>query len=281
MYKKSAILLFFLYYLSILCMRNINFRNTNIVFSVVTLIGIFGFLKNFVGIAILPLILSVYLIILIAGSYFIRLNFYLKSLNKLPQISIEFSHGTTKVSEKSKNVMLTFDDGPVNNTVSVLNILKKENIRAVFFLIGENVVSFPEAAKSIVADGHQIGNHSYYHKPSFHWQAAQKMAQEILQTQKVIKNVTGIETSLFRPPFGVTNPNLKKALSRTGMNSIGWSIRSYDTVAKDPDVLLNKIVSKLHPGAIILLHEKCEITLSILPQLIQAIKAQGYGFDTI
>ena len=98
----------------------------------------------------------------------------------------------------------------------------------------------------------------------------------MIEMNQLVKDITGLSPRFFRPPYGVTNPNLKKAVMMGGFISIGWSIRSYDTVIKNQHRLLNKIISALKPGAILLLHDSSETTVTILPELLKAIRQQGY-----
>ncbi len=107
------------------------------------------------------------------------------------------------------------------------------------------------------------------------------MQAEIGQTNDVIFNVTGQQCTFFRPPYGVTNPNLAKAIKQSNMKSIGWSIRSLDTVAKDETKLIDRILKKAHSGGIILLHDSVEITVKILPKLIEQLRQKGYEFVKI
>ena len=83
---------------------------------------------------------------------------------------------------------------------------------------------------------------------------------------------------LFRPPYGVTNPNLAKALRDSRLSSIGWNLRSMDTIAKDESILRDKILAKVKAGAILLLHDRCNITATVLPELIATLRTRGYTF---
>ncbi|MCH5716326.1 polysaccharide deacetylase family protein [Niabella hibiscisoli] len=85
-----------------------------------------------------------------------------------------------------------------------------------------------------------------------------------------------LDVKWFRPPYGVTNPNLKKAVERMGYTAIGWNVRSMDTVAKDEGVLLNKLKNALKPGAIFLFHDTIDITVKVLPDFISCAREQGY-----
>ncbi|MBS1771989.1 MAG: polysaccharide deacetylase family protein [Bacteroidetes bacterium] len=212
------------------------------------------------------IIVLVYLHILVLGAIYIRWNFFLKSYNK---------------GSKSNLIALTFDDGPSTETARILDVLMRQNVQAAFFSIGKNAVNHPELVKRWHNEGHLIGNHSYNHGFNFDWQSSKTMANEITQTNETIKKITGVIPKLFRPPYGVTNPNVAKAVSRTSMYSIGWNIRSFDTKAKDKDALLEKILSRLKGGDIILLHDSMAITAEILTELIVNARQKGFNFARV
>lgn len=192
-----------------------------------------------------------------------------------------FENGQMQLLQSKNQIALTFDDGPAEHTHTVLDILKTENVKATFFLIGKNIQGNETLVRRMMEEGHAIGSHSQNHGFHFDWQSSSKMIAEIEESNNAIAAITGEPVKLFRPPYGVTNPNLAKALRITGLKSIGWSVRSMDTVAKDKDALLQKVIKKVKPRDIILLHDRCEITTLILPDLIKALKDKGYNFTTI
>lgn len=224
------------------------------------------------------LILAAFLLVLVAGSIHIRWNFYMPSTHRLPlfQLSLDGKH--LSLHNNSKQVALTFDDGPAAYTEEVLNILKKEKVVATFFLIGKNISGKEQLLQRMVTEGHKIGNHSYNHGFNFDWKSSKAMLLELEQCNEAIRNVTGQQPKFFRPPYGVTNPNLARAVQAAGMRSIGWRLRSMDTVARDPEALLKKMLLQVRHRDIILLHDSCAITAQILPRLIAALKERGYSF---
>jgi peptidoglycan/xylan/chitin deacetylase (PgdA/CDA1 family) len=224
-----------------------------------------------------------YIALLGAGSYFISMNFYIRSINQLPLIRVDlFQAKGNIIQQRGKNIVLSFDDGPhFKNTPILLDILKKYDIKATFFLIGKNAKDHASITKRIAVEGHQIGNHSYHHRNTFSIQKNKLIANEINISNNIIKEITGQKPIYFRPPFGVTNPRVAAAIQATGMTSVGWNVRSYDTVAKDEKKLLQSIIKKTRSGSIILLHEKCDITIKILPELIHQLRQKGYEFTTI
>lgn len=211
-------------------------------------------------------LLLIYIHLLVLGAIYIQWNFYIKSYNR---------------GDKPKLVALTFDDGPGQETAAILDILKKHEVQAAFFSIGKNAAVQPELVKRWHDEGHVTGNHSYDHGFNFDWQSSRKMAAEIKKTNETIKAITGQVPRLFRPPYGVTNPNLARAVKRLDMASIGWNVRSFDTTAKDPQQLLERILGKLKGGDIILLHDSMSVTREILTELIVLTRQKGFTFARI
>ena len=205
----------------------------------------------------------IYLHLLVLGAIFIRWNFYLKSVHR---------------GSNSTWISLTFDDGPAEETSAILDILKREKVSAAFFTIGKRAAARPELVKRWHDEGHIIGNHSYEHGFHFDWKSARSMALELRQTNELVEKITGRKLLFFRPPYGVTNPNVARAVRMTGMTSIGWSIRSFDTTAKDEQDLLARILSQLKGGDIILLHDSMGITKNVLTSMIQGARQKGFTF---
>lgn len=202
------------------------------------------------------------------GAINVRSGFFIKTLS---------SAQTTK-----KTVALTFDDGPLPEyTPRILDILKAHQVKAVFFCIGRHIPDNEDLLQRIHEEGHVIGNHSYCHDFWFDMYNWRRMELDLLNMNDMAENVLDVQPRLFRPPYGVTNPNLATAVRKTNMTAIGWNIRSLDTVAKDEQKLLEHILSKLKPGAVILLHDTCRITADILPALIEGIRQRGYELERV
>ena len=183
-----------------------------------------------------------------------------------------------KGNTTDKIVSLTFDDGPDSDmTPRVLDILKQNDITATFFLIGNRVKTNPEIVSRMYKEGHLVANHTYSHLSTFPLSSSSRVKQEIENTNEAIYSVVGKVPHLFRPPFGVTNPIIGKVVKQKSLTTIGWSIRSLDTISKrSRNEVCEKVVGALHPGAIILLHDVCQDTDILLKQLIPMILEQGY-----
>jgi len=152
-----------------------------------------------------------------------------------------------------------------------------------FFIIGKNINQHAAILKRIADDGHTIGNHSFTHGIWFDMKSTAGMVAELNQMNEAVVDILGKEYTpvYFRPPYGVTNPNLANAIKRTGMTSVGWNLRSMDTVAKSKMQLLDKLKKMTGKGSIVLLHDRCAITVDTLTDYIVFCKQQGFTFTTL
>jgi peptidoglycan/xylan/chitin deacetylase (PgdA/CDA1 family) len=188
------------------------------------------------------------------------------------------------------NVALTFDDGPsVPYTGQVLDVLKREHVHATFFLCGENAVQHPELVRRILAEGHEIGNHTWSH-PWLYLMPRERIADEIDRTQDALEKITGRRPRLFRPPFGVRWFTLWPLLRERGLTMVMWSARGYDG-RYDADGMARVTLQQLTPGGIILLHDGFETraaseidraaTVAALPKIIAGARRAGFRFGVL
>ncbi len=188
------------------------------------------------------------------GAFNIRANVFIKS-------TCESSGGYP---------LLTFDDGPHSvYTPLTLDLLKKHDIKAVFFCIGRNVDKYPTLALRIVSEGHLIGNHTYDHNIGSTFAGWKKYCEQIIKTNHAIESATGKAPTLFRPPFGVTNPSIAKAIKACNMKTIGWNLRTFDAVSEDTDKIINKISNNLNDKSIVLLHDTNETCIKVLEKYLE------------
>lgn len=181
-----------------------------------------------------------------------------------------------KGPEASRSIAITFDDGPIpGNSERALEILKAHHAKAAFFCIGHRVNAHPELTKRMHDEGHLVGNHSYWHAATFDLQTATKIGKELIDTDAAIERTIGAKPNFFRPPYGVTNPMLATAVKRGGYKTIGWSVRSFDTVSKDKHTLMNRVTRSLKGGDVVLFHDYCDITLEILPAFLDHVAKVG------
>ncbi|MES2748204.1 MAG: polysaccharide deacetylase family protein [Bacteroidota bacterium] len=208
-------------------------------------------------------LLGVRFLFLLIGSSFIQLNFHVKAYCNNP-------------NEKEKKIALTFDDGPNLITPQILTLLKQYNAKATFFCIGKNIEKHPKILKKTFEEGHIIGNHSFSHSHFFDFYRKEKVIAELQQTDVIIEQIIGKKPAFFRPPYGVTNPSIRRALATTNHKVIGWNIRSMDGIIQNKKIIFNRISSRITPGAIVLLHDTSENTVSVLEQLLLFLQSNNY-----
>lgn len=178
--------------------------------------------------------------------------------------------------EMDKKIAITFDDGPTVFTLEILKLLKKHNVKATFFCIGKNIEAHPEILKQIIAEGHLVGNHSYSHSPFFDFYNARKIREEIEKTDLLLEKYTSKKIKFFRPPYGVTTPSIRRALEKTKHKVIGWNIRSLDGGTKNQELILNRIIKRVSPGGIVLLHDTASHSVLVLEQFLQFLQQNNY-----
>ena len=184
-----------------------------------------------------------------------------------------------RVKTDENIVYLTFDDGPdAEQTPQVLDVLKRNNATATFFCIGSRIASNEQILKRIIDEGHTIGNHSFSHTNGFPLFSRRRMIADLEQCQQAIQSATGTAPTLFRPPFGVTNPTVGKAVKALNLKTIGWAIRTYDTNGGSNAKIARRISRQLRPGAIILLHDRLPQSAERLQMVIDTVKGKGYEF---
>ncbi|MDT7828600.1 polysaccharide deacetylase family protein [Pricia sp. S334] len=209
------------------------------------------------------LLVLAWLIITAMGSFFVGWDYHLKSLHHNPDTGENW-------------VSLTFDDGPNPEfTPRVLKLLKKHGATATFFCIGKQIERHPEILKQILEEGHSIGNHTYSHSRTFGFFTSKKVKSELLATKSVVEQLTGLKMNLYRPAFGVTNPQIEKAIKSLGLLSVGWSVRSLDTTPRSEDRIYLRITRRVAKGDIILLHDTSEKTLAVLERLLVFLRKKN------
>jgi peptidoglycan/xylan/chitin deacetylase (PgdA/CDA1 family) len=241
----------------------LNFRNTNLFFGTALIAAIvLRFVYHLPAWYFIVLVV-LYSLVLFYGCYFIQSDFFMR---------VSCSAETLE-----KKIALSFDDGPVAGaTADILHMLRSENVEAAFFCIGRKIPANAALTRRIVEEGHIIGNHSYSHHRWFDLFSVKKMLKDLHAMDIEMQMATGLKPRLFRPPYGVLNPNLKKTIIKGAYHPVGWSVRSYDTVIRDSERLQAKMQKALAPGAVYLFHDTSETTRSILPEFIRFVKDEGY-----
>ncbi len=187
-----------------------------------------------------------------------------------------------RAESADKVVALTFDDGPdADSTPRVLDLLKRHGVRATFFVVGEQARQNPELIHRMVAEGHTVAGHSYYHLPQSTLWSSQRYTEELFRCNDVVARLTGLRMRLYRPPFGVTNPPIARAVKNLGLIPVGWSVRSLDTITKNSDRVVDRVMRGLRGGDVILLHDRLENSEELLEKLLTALRTQHYTTATV
>jgi peptidoglycan/xylan/chitin deacetylase (PgdA/CDA1 family) len=190
-------------------------------------------------------------------------------------------------STNKKRIALTFDDGPDSNTTpEILDILKKNEIPVTFFLIGQGIERYPHIIKRMIDEGHQIANHSWSHlRPTLLTDA--EFLREVTSAQETLVDYGNLPVSLYyRPPYGLLTQSQIEQIGEKGYMVISWSVDSLDWTGSKSEEIRDKIISSVHPGAIILMHcaggkdGRLE-TRKALPRVIETLREQGYEFTTV
>ncbi|WP_245666549.1 polysaccharide deacetylase family protein [Actinomadura latina] len=180
--------------------------------------------------------------------------------------------------DRVKCVALTFDDGPGPYTAGLLDTLRKDGVRATFFMLGENVGGHRDVVRRMALEGHELADHSWSH-PELTSLSSAEVRSQIQRTQKVIKEASGgVEPTLMRPPYGATNKRVGHAV---GMPLILWSVDTldwrYHNVARDVRVGTKEAKS----GGIILFHDIHKTSVESIPKVVAGLKKRGFTLVTV
>ena len=205
-----------------------------------------------------------------------------------PASSPEASTGASKpatwfsVNVDGPYIAMTFDDGPSPETTPrLLDILKQRNIKATFFMIGQNAERNPAIVKRILAEGHEIGNHSWTH-PQLSKLSDDRVTEEINKTQNAIKDSSGYTPVLMRPPYGAITARQKDWIEKQfGLSVIIWSVDPFDWKRPGASVIEERILAGARPGAIVLSHDIHKQTVDAMPATLDALAAKGFKFVTV
>jgi peptidoglycan/xylan/chitin deacetylase (PgdA/CDA1 family) len=178
-------------------------------------------------------------------------------------------------------VALTFDDGPSADTAALLDVLRENRISAAFFMVGEAVKKYPQIARRVAAENHEIGNHSLSH-PIYLFCRAAETARQIEATQKIIKSETGVLPRIARPPCGVRTPAYFRAARRHQLKTVQWSDAGFDWKQISAEKIAAKVLQNVQPGSIILLHDgdgafkhDRRATVKAIPLILQGLREKG------
>ncbi len=240
-YKLINTIVVFLFFLGVLLVS----------FNIVSFLLVLGFAIGYV-----------LFLILVATN--VQWNFFVNAFNNNRFIS-------------DKKIAITFDDGPVENTLRILEVLDKYQVKASFFCIGKNIEKNPDIFKKILEKGHFVGNHTYSHTRKMGFLSSSKILEEIRKCDDIAEKTGGVKLRTFRPPFGIINPKTKRALEISGHKVIGWNVRSYDAILSSKRYILKRILKKLQLGDVILLHDNNPASVEILEQLLLFLQDNDYS----
>lgn len=209
-----------------------------------------------------------------------------KPLN-LAELQRKYSETFVFRGPRVKQVALTFDDVPDPRfTPQVLKILKREGVKATFFVVGSRAKKHPDLVRKIHKDGHIIGNHSYTHQ-QFKKHTLAEFQSEILRTEKVIQNIVGYRPRLIRPPYGDINEAQVRWAKRHSYRVVNWNVDSLDWKGLDKEKVKQNVLETVGPGSIVLQHAgggngtDLSGTIEALPEIIRELKAKGYQFVNV
>ena len=226
--------------------------------------------KLFTLMSTLTLALGVFFVV---AAVLPRGDFYGKVETQLPPVG-------------EKVVALTYDDGPYPPyTEELLEVLAQEKVQATFFMVASNAENHPATVQKVVQNGHSIGLHTLDHIDLLKLNKEQKVKQ-IEKGKAVLENLTGMHISLFRPPHGFRDWQVFEVLQENDLQLVNWSVLSKDWLNPTPEVIAERTLKQVHPGAIILLHDgdspynksSRANTVQATKIIIRELKAQGYIF---
>lgn len=180
-----------------------------------------------------------------------------------------------------QTIALTFDDGPHPTlTPQLIEILRREDVPATFFLLGVQVERFPGVARQVAEAGFEIANHSYDHKKLTKVDAAE-LTRQVDHTQDLIRTYTGAEPTLFRAPYGAVNQRVREKCKDGALDIVAWSIDPEDWKSgKTPQGIAEKIVASAQPGGIVVLHDIHARSIQSVPLIIKGLREKGFQFVT-
>ncbi len=205
-------------------------------------------------------------------------------IDKLPHtIPADAKITYSQTHTPGKVIAITFDDGPSpQNTPRLLDMLKERHIKATFFLIGKSAATWPDIVKRIVAEGHEVANHSWTH-PQFTKIGTAKTMEELQLTHDAIIKACGVTPIMFRPPYGAATLTQKKAIhERFGYTCVLWDVDPEDWKSpKSVEKVHDQVIGQTRPGSIILCHDIHKETVDAMPVVLDELKAKGYQFCTV
>ena len=176
-------------------------------------------------------------------------------------------------------VALTFDDGPVEATGHLLDILAEEEVTASFFLNGGPVLTRPGTLRRAYAEGHEIAGHGDLHDP-MNRMTGEELPPQVAAVNAMIRRQTGHTVELFRPPFGATNEDVHAEIARQDLVETMWTVDSQDWDGRARDEIVENVIARVEPGSVVLMHDPQAATIAAVPEVIERLREMDYEFVT-
>ena len=186
-------------------------------------------------------------------------------------------------------VSITFDDGPnPRATPRILDVLRRARVSATFFVLGRHVERWPELVRRMAVEGHQIGNHGYFHR-KLHRRTPAYVRDDITRGTEQIIRASGVRPRHFRAPHGFRSPWVTPIAASLGQRTVGWSLGVWDSDRPGADVIAARSIEGMHAGSILLLHDGDGYdpdgdrlqTAEALPSIIEGLRGRGFRFTTL
>jgi peptidoglycan/xylan/chitin deacetylase (PgdA/CDA1 family) len=193
-------------------------------------------------------------------------------------------------SRRSRRLALTFDDGPDPTvTPAVLDALARHGARATFFAIGRSLDAHPQLARRVLAEGHELANHSWHHARWQSFAGVREQIEEIERGERAIAHIAGDgRTPLYRAPFGIKSPPFVLAAQAKQLTMVAWSLHSRDTRVRDPEAIAARVLRRIRPGDIVLMHDGHDLpgrhrsaAAAALPRVLAGLRAKELECVTV
>jgi peptidoglycan/xylan/chitin deacetylase (PgdA/CDA1 family) len=200
-----------------------------------------------------------------------------------------FGPTLTRLPGPDAAVSITFDDGPnPDATPLILDVLKREDVKATFFVLGRHADRWPALVKRMADEGHQIGNHGYFHR-KLHRRTPAYVRDDLTRGVEAIERASGVRPRVFRAPHGFRNPWVTPIARSLGERTIGWSLGVWDSARPGADEIVRRSLTGMRPGSILLLHDGDGYdaegdrmqTAAALPGIIGGLRDRGFEFAVL
>jgi len=204
-----------------------------------------------------------------------------------PNVNLASGYSGSAVTHSRGNtslpyIALTFDDGPHPvHTPRLLDILAKHNVKATFYVVGSRVQQYPNIVRRMVAEGHEIGNHTWSH-PNLTKLSPAAVRSELDRSRDAIAAIAGVKPRTMRPPYGALTQNQRGWIfGEYGYPTIMWSVDPRDWKDRNAGIVSSRIISQTGKGGIVLVHDIHGTSVSAMPSAINGLLAKGYQFVTV